>query len=253
MTSNTVPLPAPAVAINDTSFPTAAFSPVVFSHKISVKLDDNNFLLWRPQVWSAIKGHDLDDYIDSAVIPPKKFLTDSDAQTGAINPLYKQWVNTRSTSIFLVALLYVQRRAYTSCWKLNFSSYLEHIGDRLGSVGHVVSVKEHIVAIFKGRPPEYNTFVISINSRNQPYTVAEIKSLLLSQEHRMDIHNRPIDSVNLTTQRGFRGRGSSSSIHESRPSTSTLSNSSSLGRSTGRGSWNPYAVASCTSCSSGFS
>uniref|UniRef100_A0A803Q0A8 Retrotransposon Copia-like N-terminal domain-containing protein n=1 Tax=Cannabis sativa TaxID=3483 RepID=A0A803Q0A8_CANSA len=38
-----------------TSSTTTNFTPVVFSYKVSVKLDDNNFLLWRPQLLSATR------------------------------------------------------------------------------------------------------------------------------------------------------------------------------------------------------
>ena len=36
----------------------------------------------------------------------------------------------------------------------------------------------------------------------------ETEPLLLSQEHRMDSHNKEVDSVNLATSRGYRGKGS---------------------------------------------
>ncbi|XP_062089104.1 putative inactive disease susceptibility protein LOV1 [Humulus lupulus] len=57
-------------ASNPSSVVASSSSAIVFSHTLSVKLDNHNFLLWRPQILDAICGHDLYDYIDSDFVPP---------------------------------------------------------------------------------------------------------------------------------------------------------------------------------------
>ncbi|WJZ94173.1 hypothetical protein VitviT2T_013052 [Vitis vinifera] len=39
------------------------FIPISFSHSISVRLDNNNFLFWRKQVLAAIRGHKLYNFV----------------------------------------------------------------------------------------------------------------------------------------------------------------------------------------------
>ncbi|PON70288.1 hypothetical protein PanWU01x14_082120 [Parasponia andersonii] len=59
---------------------------------------------------------------------------------------------------------------------LSVNDYLlkiKSLVDQLGSVGHVI--------LSNGLPVEYDTFVISVNSRSDTYTVAKIESFLLAQ------------------------------------------------------------------------
>ncbi|KAM6595209.1 hypothetical protein CsatA_005733 [Cannabis sativa] len=69
----------------------AANNSVVFSHKLSIKLDNENFLLWRPQFVSADKGHQLLNFISPNFTPPQKFLSDRDEEAGLIDPQFVQW------------------------------------------------------------------------------------------------------------------------------------------------------------------
>lgn len=59
-------------------------------------------------------------------------------------------------------------------------SKVKNIVDRLASVGHTVSSSDHIESIFNGLPIEYDTFIITVNSITEDYTVEEIESLLLA-------------------------------------------------------------------------
>ena len=52
--------------------------------------------------------------------------------------------------------------------------------DQLRSVGHVLTAKDHIDVIFKSLPPEYSTFIMSVSSWIEPYTVWEIESLQMA-------------------------------------------------------------------------
>ncbi|KAF4403151.1 hypothetical protein G4B88_027922 [Cannabis sativa] len=58
--------------------------------------------------------------------------------------------------------------------------------DLLASVGETLNDRDHISAIFKGLPNEYDTFIISSNTRIEGYTVAEIEALLLASESRIE-------------------------------------------------------------------
>ena len=72
---------------------------------------------------------------------------------------------------------------------LSISDYLlkiRNIVDHLVLVGHNLSDKDHIDAVFERLPQEYETFIISVNSRIDPYIVEEIETLLLAQETRIE-------------------------------------------------------------------
>ena len=56
---------------------------------------------------------------------------------------------------------------------------IKSLVDQLASVGHVLTIKDQIGAIFDGLSYDYDTFIVLMNSRNDPYKVAEIESLLL--------------------------------------------------------------------------
>ena len=65
--------------------------------------------------------------------------------------------------------------------------------DLLGLVGHSMYEKEHINVIFKGLSTDYDTFILSIELRIDPYTVDDIESLLLPQEARIEKKNKELD------------------------------------------------------------
>ena len=72
---------------------------------------------------------------------------------------------------------------------LSISDYLfkiRNIIDHLALVGHNLFDKDHINAVFEGLLQEYETFIISISSRIDPYAVEEIEALLLAEETRIE-------------------------------------------------------------------
>ncbi|RVW36051.1 hypothetical protein CK203_117294 [Vitis vinifera] len=147
-------------------------SPSIVAHSLSIKLDDSNFLLWKWQVGVAIQGHKLQKFILENENPPERFLTTGDRVQG--------FHNTKKDD-------------------LSVNDYLLKIKSliaQLASVGYVVTTKDHIDAIFDGLSFEYDTFVVTVNSRNDLYTVAEIESLLLAQENRMEKHSKELDLAN---------------------------------------------------------
>ncbi|PON80532.1 hypothetical protein PanWU01x14_000880 [Parasponia andersonii] len=72
---------------------------------------------------------------------------------------------------------------------------IKSLVDQPASVGYHTIVKYHIDVIFNGLLSNYDTFVISVNSSSDPYTVAEIESLLLSQENRIEKTLKDLDSA----------------------------------------------------------
>ncbi|KAL6312925.1 hypothetical protein AAG906_030885 [Vitis piasezkii] len=139
----------------------AKFVLVVFACSLSIKLDDT---------------HKLQKFILENENPPERFLTVGDH----ISHFKTRFQNTKKGDLSVNDYL------------LKIKSLI----DRLASIGYVVTTKDHIDAIFDGLSYEYNTFVVSVNSRNDLYTVAKIESLLLAQENKIEKHSKELDSTN---------------------------------------------------------
>ncbi|RVW59231.1 Retrovirus-related Pol polyprotein from transposon RE1 [Vitis vinifera] len=63
-------------------------------HPISVKLDRNNYTIWRPQVLPAARAHRLDQILIGKIPKPPRFSqsTSVNSSQPASNPEYDQWV-----------------------------------------------------------------------------------------------------------------------------------------------------------------
>ena len=202
----------------------AKFAPVTFSHPLTTKLNNTNFIIWRKQVMATIRGHCLQSFIFGAS-PPLKFLTDQDKQACNVNQDYLDWeqqdslivswlfssmtesvltrlVNCESShQIWKTLETYFasQVRAKISQFQtqlktvkkdsLSMNDYLlkiRNLVDLLALVDNKLTDREHINAIFEGLSSDYETFILSIETRKEAYSVDEIESLLLAQETRIE-------------------------------------------------------------------
>ena len=62
-----------------------------FTHFLMVKLDNNNFLIWKQQVFSAIKGYGLQRFDFGGGEIPKRFFSQEDARFGRFNQEFLEW------------------------------------------------------------------------------------------------------------------------------------------------------------------
>ncbi|KAJ1379726.1 hypothetical protein SESBI_46638 [Sesbania bispinosa] len=67
------------------------FTPLTFTHPVSIKLDENNFLIWKHQPLSRIKGYKLQQFITGNRGMPKKFLNDEDEALRKWNEEFVNW------------------------------------------------------------------------------------------------------------------------------------------------------------------
>ena len=64
---------------------------ISFNHSISIKPDQNNFLIWRQQVEVAIKGYKFSKFINGIDTALPKFLSSTNETSGKINPDFFDW------------------------------------------------------------------------------------------------------------------------------------------------------------------
>ncbi|KAL6331208.1 hypothetical protein AAG906_009636 [Vitis piasezkii] len=199
------------------------FLPVSFTHSFSVKLDNNNFLIWKQQVVFAIKGYGLQRFVFFEFAIPPRFLLKEDAQAKNVNKAFVEWEQQNQlllswmlSSIFekvLPGLLKTTKKG-----SLNVVEYLSKIKscvDSLASIGQILTDKDHIDAILVNLTDEYDAFITSILTRSESYTVEEVESLIMAQEARIEKNAKSLDSApsanfaSSSTNNGFGGRGRS--------------------------------------------
>lgn len=65
-------------------------NPKTFKSLLFVKLNDENYLLWKQQVKAAIHGHNLLHFLEESSNPPR-FLSNDDENSTNINTDYLEW------------------------------------------------------------------------------------------------------------------------------------------------------------------
>jgi hypothetical protein len=66
----------------------SSFFPQTFTTPITIKLDDDNFLIWQQQVLATIRGLKLSKYILEDCVPPK-FATKEDEVSGTLTRIFE--------------------------------------------------------------------------------------------------------------------------------------------------------------------
>ncbi|MBA0844662.1 hypothetical protein Goarm_022521 [Gossypium armourianum] len=206
--------------------------------KISVLLDDNNYLLWRQQVILALKTFRLQHLLDTATSPPPQQILD-DSGVLQENPEFSRFeqqncalaswlLSSVSTSVLphLIGLesssqiwnaivdlfgskttsrLMSYRRALHSQRKadLPMKEYLLKIKsccENLASCGEIISEREHVTAILNGLSSEYESVITVVTASQVPYTVQGVSTILLDTETRQQvIVNEVPSSANLVS------------------------------------------------------
>ncbi|KAL6313055.1 hypothetical protein AAG906_025800 [Vitis piasezkii] len=201
----------------DSLTPTSSFSSqfvlISFNHSISIKLDQNNFLIWCQQVEAAIKGYKLSKFINGIDTAPPKFLSSTYETSGKINQDFSYWEQHDQLLVSWLlssmskGLLTIMVGCVTSfqIWeKLRFSLLQTRAKiDHLLSIGYSISTSDHIDAIFEGLPSEHDTLITVVTTRTNSYTVDEIEYVLLAQERCIEKATKALDSnlsANLATQ-----------------------------------------------------
>lgn len=195
------------------------------SQNLTIKLDQDNYLLWKNQLLNVIIANGFEEYIDGSHPCPSKFL---DLQRQQINPEYTLWqrINRLIMSWLYSSLTESKVAQIVSCntafeiWGslertyastsrsriielrtelqnirkdgLSADEYifkLKSIVDKLASIGEPVTHNDQIIYLLHGLGPEYNSFADTINARTDQPNIEEIHSLLLSCDMRHQRQN----------------------------------------------------------------
>ncbi|XP_068308687.1 uncharacterized protein [Pyrus communis] len=201
---------------------------------LTIKLDRNNYPLWRAQFLPLLRSRNLLSYVTGENHCPSAFLLDDHGKlTDKVNPLYAEWIQTdqmilswiTSSLTPKVLATIVNKIDSASAWSslqeryastsqnriiqmrtelmntargnLSIADYLDNvnaIADNLALSGAPVSESDLVAIIMSKVGPQYETTVASAQARDTPITYNSLEALLLSAEQRYNAFSLPSDS-----------------------------------------------------------
>lgn len=199
---------------------------------ISFKLTDDNYLIWRQQILTTVRGLGLEHYLVGTEIPPQFLQSENEK---VLNPAYlgwnrqdqllSAWIQSSLTESVMVLVVGLDSsREVWNALETNFSShskakvmqhklqlqtmkkdslsmkdYLNKIKiccDQLGAAGCRVLVEDQILHILAGLGPEYDSVMVNITSKGDTWSIADVSALLLSFETRLE-YSKSVATVNM--------------------------------------------------------
>ena len=201
-----------------TAISTPTFS---HSHPLSIKLNDENFLIWRQQVLATVTIYGLEGFLSGDQEAPPAI----NAHDSSPNPVYLAWRRqdqllsawlqgslSESTMIHVVGLssskdiwqaiqtsYASQSKAKVMQYKLQLQTFkkndlsmrdylnkIKRYCDLLRSAGCSVSEHDHILYILGGLGSEYDQVMVNVTSRDSGWSVQDVGALLHSFESRLE-------------------------------------------------------------------
>lgn len=97
---------------------------------VSIRLDGDNYLLWKLQFLPVLKANRLLKYIDGTALCPAKFLKGEDGLVSStVNPAYETWVEQDALVLIWINATLTPPSAAKGCGSLIRSWSLAAIGD----------------------------------------------------------------------------------------------------------------------------
>ncbi|KAK1632268.1 hypothetical protein QYE76_006583 [Lolium multiflorum] len=200
--------------------PTAA--PFHFAHLLTVKLNADNYLLWRAQVLPLLRSHYLEGFVDGSLPCPPAVLqvTTADGAPMVIpNPAHRLWVAQdqailgaiQSSLTPSVAGMVVFATSSRDAWGTLDSSFSSQSMARSMAIrtNSPLRDEEFTSFVLNGLDEDYEALVENINGRDTPLPPRELYARLLNTEQRR-LKMRPdgssADAVANAAYRGGRGQ-----------------------------------------------
>ncbi|KAL5698877.1 hypothetical protein ACHQM5_029856 [Ranunculus cassubicifolius] len=191
---------------------------------ITVKVDDDNFLIWKKQIYSLLKSLEITDYLDSKVKHPASEILDQETNNKVPNPYYLQWSKSdKSLLTFLQDTFSIPLLARTPTFdsSLELFQYLKqaftaqittrthHLLTQLQQVQRgTKTINEYLATnkslsdsfaytptlvsdpilvqhTLRGHGSEYDQFVTAIETRENLPTFSQLYPILLNHEVRL--------------------------------------------------------------------
>ncbi|KAG9453782.1 hypothetical protein H6P81_006686 [Aristolochia fimbriata] len=202
------------------------------THHVSIKLDRDNYLLWRQQFLPVFNSQSLMGFVDGPIQPPPQY---SPTNSSIVTPEYLQWyaldqtiqswiVATLSNAAIgqtigltsASALWLKLQRVYASTSQarlnhlrftlqtlrkgsLSMGSYLDRVKtivDDLAAAGQPLDDQTVTHYVVNGLGPDFEPFAQTVTGQVDPVSFDTLTNLLLTQEHRLQlrVHLQHLDS-----------------------------------------------------------
>jgi histone deacetylase 1/2 len=197
---------------------------VHFAPKLSIKLDEKNYLLWHQQVEGVIISHKLHRFVVNPQIPAK-YDSEAARELDEVSAAYDAWLvqdqmlftwllSTLAESVlprtiscrhafqvwdeihnYFTAQTKAKIRQLRSELKTvkkgtktitEFILRVRAVANTLISIGDSVSEQDQIDSILDGLPEEYNPFVMMMYGRSDSPSLFDVEGLLLVQESQLE-------------------------------------------------------------------
>ncbi|KAM1547500.1 uncharacterized protein [Malus domestica] len=133
---------------------------------IPTKLNRQNYITWRNLFIPVLKCFKLLGLVNGDDLCPSEFVLNSSGSR-VFNPLYETWYPNDSEG---------------DSSMIDYLNSIKDISDKLTAGGEPISEYDLVAYILSGLPDDYESFVNSIETRNESVTADELHGLLLTKE-----------------------------------------------------------------------
>ena len=209
----------------------------MLNHALPIKLDRNNYILWRTQMENVVFANGFEDHIEGLKIcPPQK------TSSGETNPDFVMWrrfdrmilswiyssltpeimgqivgyQSSHAAWFALERIFSASSRARVMQLRLEFQTTrkgsltmmeyilkLKSLADNLAAIGEPVTDRDQILQLLGGLGADYNSIVASLTAREDEMSLHSVHSILLTHEQRLSFQNSVAEdnviSANLAT------------------------------------------------------
>ncbi|MBA0793449.1 hypothetical protein Gohar_017853 [Gossypium harknessii] len=139
--------------------------------KLNVRLDENNFLQWKQQVFLTVRNHGLEKFLTGEVTVPSAKGRNSEGEL-VENEAYERYTQQDCALASWFLLLLFSTKSTTK------------ICDTLAACGNSLSEIEHVATILNGLPVKYDPFIAVIAASREPVSLEGACSILVDAETR---------------------------------------------------------------------
>lgn len=61
------------------------------NHPSSIKLTENNYLVWRQQILATVRGYGLESFLTGKTAPPEEWICEDGSSEERLNPEFSAW------------------------------------------------------------------------------------------------------------------------------------------------------------------
>ncbi|RVW20913.1 hypothetical protein CK203_110546 [Vitis vinifera] len=165
----------------------------MLNHALPIKLDRNNYILWRTQMENVIFANGFEDHIEDSWLSILScnlvcFRTNLSASSRArVMQLRLEFQTTRKGSLTM----------------MEYILKLKSLANNLAAIGEPVTDRDQILQLLGGLRADYNSIVASLTAREDEMSLHSVHNILLTHEQQLSFQNSVAEdnviSANLAT------------------------------------------------------